>query len=843
MKKLLLTAAITFCAQTAFTQTTNYALSLNGKGSVQTQTVAELNQSSHFTFQSFIFINEWNANSVIFSQLSNNNGISLSLGENQQQGLVLSMINNGKEWKTNLPGVQAHIWQQLSLIYDANSTNKIQFYINGTLQSLNSDLTALPLQTPSTSAPLKIGEGLNGKMDDMRIWGDALSEKELQWNNTITKFHPRYNSLSAYWKFDQEQCEHIVDYKGTHHGVMSGAIREAVTDNAGLRYRIVSGYTSFPRMIDRANIDSDMYKMTNDLIILSAKVLPDGRIFMDYPDNQGKLTKAGHLTEFKGRKGIINFQGEGASMDAGTETFMENPNTATTAATFEGWFHIDAWREGSYLIKKKSDDGKEISVRLGAEAGKELIATINGYEFISRNKVKTGEWQHIAIKLNAGSSRFNRKVRFQFDAGAELYADTAPSSGDLSSLPLINESTTLLGENLAGKMDEVMIWRADRTEGNTVKDANSGYKYPSGEWSDILLCSYWKGDESSNPGLDSQSWTEMDKYIRAMYKGHRGINIRYGLISAEGEKWKEMIANPTTLNRFVSEVQKLLPYTDGIDVDFEWCYTAAEWNNYGNMVERLRSVVPANKVFTCSLHAVAYKLAKKYIDMVDYFTFQIYGPSPDIWPYSRYVQAYNDFIGQGYPKDKILLSIGTLATNAQKTVVGYKNIIEANPGIGKDADQALYNGSTYTFNGVNTILQKMSFIREKDVAGSMFFDMGNDMNVSDEYSLIRAMNDEIGANVDTLINKVDIETSIHPVEGKEVNLNIYPNPSSGIVNISLPDNNDAKCHIYSLAGALVHKVNLKPDTERLDLSSLAKGIYLLTIVQNGKNYYNKLHIK
>lgn len=842
MKKLLLSVLISMSSLSGYAQTTNYALALNGADAVQVNNFSVLNSLSEFSFQTFLYLDEWSSNAVIFTQSSGNNSISLSLGNAPQEGLLFTICNDGKSWTQALKNIQLKKWQNLSLVFNSGASDKICFYIDGKSQELVLSSQNFPLELPSMQSPLLVGNNLKGRLDEVRFWNKALTQQELSWNNTINAFHPQYDALALYWKFDQDQCENIVDYKGKYHAGLYPLMRTEVSDNANFRYRIVSGYTSFPRMIDRPYIDRNMYNMTNDLIILSAKVLPDGRIFMDYPDNRGSLTNAEYVSEYNGREGVIGFNGSGSKMDVGAETFMESPLRATPAATFEGWFFIDQWTEGAYLVRKSATDGQEISVRLGSEADKSLIVKINQYEYISKNKLKTGQWQHVAIKLNAASSRFNRKVRFQYDCGSEYYADIAPSSGTLSVLPLSDQVTTLIGENLNGKIDELMIWRSDRSEANTKVDAAKGYSYPTGEWSDILLCSYWKGDNPENPGLDSQSWTEMDKYMRSMYENKRGFKVRYGLISAEGDAWKSMIADPAKLNTLIGDIKKLLPYTDGVDIDFEWCYTQSEWNHYGNMVEKIRAAVPADKVFTCSLHAVAYKLDKKYIDMVDYFTFQIYGPSPDIWPYDRYVKAYNDFISQGYPKEKILMSIGTLATNAQKAVVGYKNVIEANPGISKDKDQALYNGSTYTFNGVNTIIKKMQFINDNDLAGSMYFDMGNDMNVANEYSLIKAMDGVVASNVDTLVTKADIETSSDKIAEEGSSLRIYPNPGTGVFQVRLPFAGGAECQVLNLDGAVISKQNLMNE-ETLNLTHLSKGAYLVSIKQKGKKYFNKIYIK
>ncbi|MGL5319122.1 MAG: LamG-like jellyroll fold domain-containing protein [Bacteroidales bacterium] len=842
MKKRLLSALLFTSYFIGFAQTTNYALNLSGSSAVQVNKFSALNNLSEFTFQSSVYIDEWVSNSTLFSQKSGNQSISMTFGNTIEEGLIFSISNDDKTWSQVLRGIALHQWQNLTLTFDSYSDDKVCFYIDGELQKITVSDINFPFSLAHFDSPLLVGENMRGRLDEVRIWGKALMPEELYWNTTVSRFHPQYDSLELYWKFDQNQCDNIVDYKDSYHAQLYPLTRSEVKDNENLKYRIASGYTSFPRMIDRSNIDKEMYHMTNDLIILSAKVLPDGRIYMDYPDNSGSLVNTEFLSEFNGRNGILSFKGNGAKMNVGTETFMESPVRATPVATFQGWFFIDNWIEGSYLVRKTDNNGQEISIRLGSEADKSLIVAINQYEFISKNKIEIGAWQHIAVKLNASSSRFNRKVRFQYNAGAESYADVAPSSGSLSTVPLMDTSETYVGENFSGKMDEVMIWRSDRSESNTKLDATKGYSYPTGEWSDILLCSYWKGDSAENPGLDSQSWVEMEKYMRSMYSNNRGFKVRYGLISAEGDQWKSMIADQNKLNTFIEELKILVPQTDGIDIDFEWCYTQAEWNNYGNMVEKIRSVVPASKVFSCSLHAVSYKLEKRWIDMVDYFTFQIYGPSPDIWAYDRYVKAYNDFIAHGFPKEKILMSIGTLATNSQKAVVGYKDVIEANPGISFDKDEVVYNGSLYTFNGVSTVQKKMQFIVDNKIGGSMYFDMGNDMKVSNEYSLIRAMNEIVPSNVDTLITNVEIETSTITTPDDAMSVHLYPNPSTGVFKVRLPSDDQADCTILNLNGSTIGEYKVS-NSQEINLTHLPKGCYLISVTQNQKKYNDKIYIK
>ncbi|MGL4992744.1 MAG: LamG-like jellyroll fold domain-containing protein [Bacteroidales bacterium] len=844
IKKSLAAASLLLVSYGANAQSVNYSLNLTGDGHVEMKAIEALDYFKPFTIQMFVNLESWSAGATLFSHQEADESLMLRLGATAQEGILLELSNEEKSGSvsSSISTYENGKWFHLTVSYEGESSKLVKFFIDGTLISESTLSEERVAYNSSSISATRVGEGVNGRIDELRVWSSALDQESLSWNNTLSRFQQQRDDLASYWRFDQDECDNVVDYKGNNHGYFVNAERIETNDNPNLAYRIVSGYTSFPRMIDRGQISRDMYLMTNDLIILSAKVLKTGQVYMDYADNQGSTTNAQYLASYAGREGVVSFNGEGAGMQVGVETFYENPTTATAAATFECWLHLDNWVEGASLVSKKDGDS-QISIYLGKEDTKELIVNLNGYEFISANQLKLNEWQHVAVKLNPTSSRFNRKVRFQYNTGSEVYATTAPSSGTLTEVPLMSTSPTVIGENLSGKMDEVMIWRSDRTTGNVTVDATSGYSYPTGEWSDIMLCSYWKFDDADNVGLDSQSWREMEKYIRSQYEGHRGYKIRYGFISADGEEWKGMIANPETLDRFIGEVEVLMQDMDGFDLDFEWCYNATEWAHYGNLVERLRQIIPAEKTFTSSLHAVSYKLDKKYIDMVDYFTFQIYGPSPEIFEYDRYVKAYTDFVNHGYPKDKILTSIGVLATNASKAVIGYKDIIAANPNIGKEIDQVQHSGSTYFFNGVNTVKRKMHLINENNFAGSMYFDMGNDVNVSNDYSLIRAMDEVIAANVDTLITHVDIETSINPPKGESRKVKIYPVPARDYIQIDLPNDGVAQVVIYNLLGAEVKRAQVESSDNNIMLDGITPGVYLLVLNQQGSFYREKLQIQ
>ena len=76
------------------------------------------------------------------------------------------------------------------------------------------------------------------------------------------------------------------------------------------------------------------------------------------------------------------------------------------------------------------------------------------------------------------------------------------------------------------------------------------------------------------------------------------------------------------------------------------------------------------------------------------------------------------------------------------------------------------------------------------------------------------------------------------------NLNVFPNPSNGIVTISGSFNmGDGLCNVYDLVGNLVmsKKINLNDETT-LNLFSLTPGMYLIEIFDNNDIYRSKILI-
>ena len=74
-------------------------------------------------------------------------------------------------------------------------------------------------------------------------------------------------------------------------------------------------------------------------------------------------------------------------------------------------------------------------------------------------------------------------------------------------------------------------------------------------------------------------------------------------------------------------------------------------------------------------------------------------------------------------------------------------------------------------------------------------------------------------------------------------LTIYPNPASDILNIEIPEMaQNANIYIYSANGSLIEQNTVSTDQLRIDISSIAAGLYNIKVI-SGSNVYNANFVK
>jgi hypothetical protein len=106
--------------------------------------------------------------------------------------------------------------------------------------------------------------------------------------------------------------------------------------------------------------------------------------------------------------------------------------------------------------------------------------------------------------------------------------------------------------------------------------------------------------------------------------------------------------------------------------------------------------------------------------------------------------------------------------------------------------------------------------------------------VETTYTLTGAING-ICQQVTTITQSVISCIGLEEHNGSKENMLVFPNPSSGNVNIKLNSlSGNTSVEIITLIGQAVFKENISDTNEILNLNGLAKGIYFIQLKENNK---------
>ena len=88
----------------------------------------------------------------------------------------------------------------------------------------------------------------------------------------------------------------------------------------------------------------------------------------------------------------------------------------------------------------------------------------------------------------------------------------------------------------------------------------------------------------------------------------------------------------------------------------------------------------------------------------------------------------------------------------------------------------------------------------------------------------------------TPIDSVDVQyTSFLKLEEEKIEFTAYPNPAKDVFNISVQTGESKlQVKLYSITGAEIRFVNLVEGVNKIDLSSMDKGVYFYSILRGGK---------
>ncbi len=806
-------------------QVDNMCLSMQPEATVDCGEMPELSGLESYTLQMWLCPSKWTQGTQI---ITCGNCLSVSLG---QEGTITAHLG-AQTVDISSTSLKADQWAQLTLVVD---NGQLTTLINGTVATTSTGNFTLP----TNCGKMTLGGGYTGRIDEVRLWSTALNNNHDYYiHTTINKWVPEIDNLVAYYKFDQSLCPDIVDYKAlfansttNHHAAMpQGAKREKVDDNTALPYLLSGAYTSNNRFFDRA-VSRDQYLLANDLIILGINSYTDGHLKYITPCDHATLNDCQWLSEYEGRKGVVSLNGK-SSITTTTDVLKPALNSSGDASyTFETWIYLDEWTEGAYIIRKETEDGEHgISISLGDEATKQVIVKVNGKKFVNQKKLEVGKWVHFAVTVRAGGTT-RLTFMFAYD-GNEAWANRDASDASTDYTPTGNDDcVAVIGEGLHAKLDETCTWTRNSSI-DEIKSHMTSHPLPAVgkvQTADLVnkgqaLYTY---DNEENPGWDSYSQDEWLKIMRSAYEGYTGYKIRISVSSHTG--WQNTISSAERRKIFAQDLAELSKPYDGVELDLEWM--DGTQTTLGLLADEIRAALPEGKTFMISCHAYgAYRFPTDKMQYVDGFTFQQYGPQKTFFSYDNFQSSSKAFVNYGFPKDKIYLSYSTTTSKAYdesetaiSPITGFRTLMAdgtLDPNDESIDGKATVGNVHYYFMSPDQVYKRSKYVVDNNLQGIFYWDMGNDVAVSNPYCIARNSSYALNANVDSLVTSVDIN---HPTAIRNVSSDNVIRYDAQQHTVTSDDVAVSGLSLYNAGGQLLKSTRGRS----LLLEGLPKGTYVI----------------
>ncbi len=818
------------CLSTALAshaQVDNMCLNMQPGATVECGAMPELNGLESYTLQMWLCPSTWTSGAKL---LTCGNNLAVALG---QEGTVTASLG-AQTVDVSSNGLKAGQWAHITLVVD---NGQLTALVNGAVATTSTGNFALPADCGN----MTIGGGYTGRIDEVRLWSTALDNKhDYYTHTTINKWVPEIDNLVAYYKFDQSLCPDIVDYKAlfansttNHHAAMpQGATREKVTDNAALPYLLSGAYTSNNRFFDRA-VTRDQYLLANDLIILGINSYTDGHLKYITTCDHATLKGCQWLSEYEGRKGVVSLDGNG-SITTTADVLKPAINTSGDASyTFETWIYLDEWTEGAYIIRKETEDGEHgFSISLGDEATKQVIVKVNGKKFVNQKKLETGKWVHFAVTVRAGGTT-RLTFMFAYD-GTEAWSNRDLSDGSTDYTPTGNDDcVAVIGEGLHAKLDETCVWTRNSSI-DDIKSHMTSHPMPAlGKVQTADLVNkgqaFYTYDDGENPGWDSYSQDQWLKIMKSAYEGYSGYKIRISVSSHTG--WQNTISSADRRKIFAQDLAELSKPYDGVELDLEWM--DGTQTDLGLLADEIRAALPEGKTFMISCHAYgAYKFPTDKMQYVDGFTFQQYGPQKTFFSYDNFESSAKAFVNYGFPKKKVYLSYSTTTSKAYDSsetavspITGFRTLMAdgtLDPNDEELDGKAPSGDLHYYFMSPDQVYKRSKYVVDNNLQGIFYWDMGNDVDVSNPYCIARNSSYALNANVDSVVTEVTIN---HPTAITNVVSGNAFSYDATQRTVTSDDASVTALSLYNASGQLLKSTNGRS----LRLEGLSTGTYVVKV--------------
>ena len=196
-----------------------------------------------------------------------------------------------------------------------------------------------------------------------------------------------------------------------------------------------------------------------------------------------------------------------------------------------------------------------------------------------------------------------------------------------------------------------------------------------------------------------------------------------------------MAANLSTRRAFVRNLTTFLKthQLDGADLDWEHPRSKSEIESFQKLILELKAAFrPHDFELTVTVADWGQYLNPETVPFVDRIQIMAYDQGTPHASYEKAVKAMDHWRNLGIPSSKLIMGLPLYGRNKEGVARSYAQIVDA---FAPPPSSNLAGG--FHFNGIDTLIRKIRFAREKGLAGVMFWELGQDLR--GENSLLRSL--------------------------------------------------------------------------------------------------------
>ena len=173
-----------------------------------TKKIPEYYNAEKLTIEGWVRVNSWQAWNRLFGAANT----AVTIGKNTGQVFCILRKGGVNTYGNVLSVLPLNQWHHIAMVYDGSgetNKDKLKLYVDGKQKVLTFNGTIPETSdsvytTLSFSGVQNVNHSLNGSLDEIRIWKEALDGDVIsQWyNKKLSKTHPEYSNILAYYSFD-----------------------------------------------------------------------------------------------------------------------------------------------------------------------------------------------------------------------------------------------------------------------------------------------------------------------------------------------------------------------------------------------------------------------------------------------------------------------------------------------------------------------------------------------------------------------------------------------------------------------------------------------------------------